>query len=72
MGVDSRDKRMSVIGLALSFPTVLPNPGGLMGVAFKYMYLKLYYSVLKNTTTLDTSTSSKFRWRSLKDYRKRR
>lgn len=45
MAVDTRDKRMSMIGLASPLPRVLPNPDGsdAENDAERAMYIFMYY-----------------------------
>lgn len=42
MAVDIRDKRMSMIGLALPFLFVLPQPEGSIGAGDRFQLLWLY------------------------------
>jgi len=46
MAVDTRDKRMSLIGLALPVPRVLPNPDNSITAPDRAMLLFLYYMTL--------------------------
>lgn len=45
MSVDSRDKRMSMIGLCQPVPSVLPNPDGSVDMADKAMFIWLYFGL---------------------------
>lgn len=45
MAVDSRDKRMSMIGLGSPVPRILPNPAGAFADAGRAMLLYLYYGI---------------------------
>lgn len=42
MAVDSRNKRFSMLGLALAFISVFPNPDGTLVAADRAQYLWLY------------------------------
>ena len=45
MAVDTRDKRMSMIGLGSPVPSVLPNPDGAIGAADRAQLLWLYSGI---------------------------
>lgn len=45
MAVDTRDKRASCLGLALSVPSLRPNPDGAMGTADRLVLLFCYAGV---------------------------
>lgn len=45
MSVDSRDKRMSLIGFGLPILVVLPNPDGTIGTQDRAMLLWLYHGI---------------------------
>ena len=45
MAVDSRDKRMSMVGFGNPRPGVLPNPDGTVGTADRAMLLGLYSGI---------------------------
>ena len=49
MAVDTRDRRMSMLGLAQPVPSMLPNPDGTIGTQDRAMLLWLYHGI-----TLDT------------------
>lgn len=53
MAVDSRNKRMSLVGFGLPVPRVLPNPdGSLSDGADRGMLLYLYHGIALETTAL--------------------
>jgi hypothetical protein len=45
MSIDSRDKRMSMIGFGSPVPRVLPSPTGAFDAAGRAMLLYLYYGI---------------------------
>lgn len=45
MAVDTRDKRMSMIGLAQPVPSMLPDPDGTISNMDQYMLLFLYHGI---------------------------
>ena len=52
MAVDTRNKRMSMIGLALASPSVMANPDGAIGVADRaqllwFYSIPLYFGMVK-------------------------
>lgn len=45
LSVDTRNKRMSLIGFSSPVPTVLPNPDGTIASADRAMLLWLYHGI---------------------------
>ena len=46
MAVDTRNKRMSLIGLCSPVPAMLPDPDGTIAAVDRFMFLWLYYIAL--------------------------
>lgn len=45
MAVDTRDRRFSMIGIAMPVPSMLPNPDGTIGTQDRAMLLWLYAGI---------------------------
>lgn len=45
MAVDTRDKRMSMLGLGSPIPRVLPNPDATIGDNDRFMFIYLYHGI---------------------------
>lgn len=52
MAVDTRNKRMSLLGLGLPVPSVLPNPDGAFGAADRAQLLWLYSGIALQTPSV--------------------
>ncbi len=55
MGVDSRDKRFSLLAFGKPFPFVMPDPDGLMKAADRVMLLFSYFRSLVVGTNVSPS-----------------
>jgi hypothetical protein len=45
MAVNTRDRRMSMIGIGQPVPSVLPNPDGTIGTQDRAMFIWLYHGI---------------------------